>query len=242
MSNTYQDLTFTTFPDEIQNFITSLDILASDAEALNNYQQAMRDGNYQLAQTYLLQIPNWNNKIIDANKINTLIDTCVALERFYKNDIMPYINQKEIDFKNEIDKFIYKGDYNNSISYSKNNFVSSNINEFPQLFLCIKDADGISLENTTYWRPITFRGPQGVSGETLSFRGEWSSLDTYYIEDVVFFDNKIWNCIQQNTNQEPILNSSYWNLLYTGEQFPYPFSETAPTTVQNGDLWFQIVN
>lgn len=240
MSNTYQDLTFTTFPDQIQTFVQMLDILASDANALNGYQQAMRDGNYQLAQTYLSQIPNWNNKIIDANKINTLIDTCVALERFYNNEIIPYVNQKESEYESEMEKFSYKGDYNGSISYVKNNFVSANINDYPQLFLCIRNSNGMPLNNTDYWRPITFRGQQGASGATLTFRGQWSSIETYFVQDVVVNDNKIFNCIQQNSNQTPSSNSQYWELLYDAQQFIYPFSSTAPSSPQLGDLWFQI--
>ena len=86
MSDTYTDLSLTSFPDEIQTFTTLLNMTIDDANAINGYQQAMRDGDYSLAQQYFNQITNGSRKILDAEKINTLMETCMAIERFYLSD------------------------------------------------------------------------------------------------------------------------------------------------------------
>ena len=91
MSTTYQSLQFTTFPDDIQSFVTMLNMSVEDGAAVTGYQQAMQAGNNTLARQYYGQITNANQKFIDATKMNTLMDTCVALQKFYKTDIEPYI-------------------------------------------------------------------------------------------------------------------------------------------------------
>lgn len=242
MSETYSDLTFTSFPDEIQTFVTMLNMTIADATSINGYQQAMRDGNYSLAQQYFSQIPNGTQKMLDANKINSLMETCIAIQRFYESDIEPYLNNKQNEWEGIINTFKYLGDYSNSISYKKNNFVTSNINNYQQLFLCILDAPiGTNVNNTIYWRPLTLRGAQGESGATLSFRYTWDSSQNYYPQDVVAYNNMVWCAKLQNVNQTPSTTSQYWDLLYTASQEIYPFSTTTPSFTESGSLWFEII-
>lgn len=242
MSNTYSDLTFTSFPDEIQTFVTMLNMVVSDGDAVTGYQEAMRNGDYALAQQYFNQITNGSQKILDAEKINTLMQTCVAIQRFYSTDIEPYLNTKQTEWEGIINRFSYLGDYSLTVNYKKNNFVTSNVNGYPQLFLCINDAPaGTTVTNTNYWQPLTFRGEQGASGATLTFRYTWDSTQTYYIQDVVVYNNIIWVAKAQSTNKTPNISSSYWDLLYTASQDTYPFSSTTPTVTTVGDLWFEII-
>ena len=95
MSVTYTDLTYTTFPDQEQNFVEMIDVGTGDATALTSYQNAMMQGNFHAAQAALASMTASDNKIINAIKLNTLFDTCVALERFYKSDVEPYIDQNK---------------------------------------------------------------------------------------------------------------------------------------------------
>ena len=95
MSATYQDLEFTTFPDAIQNFTTMQDVTASDGALIKQYQEAMENGDLETAQKIYQQIPDANAKIINSIKINTIQDTAMALERFFKNDLTNYVSQKQ---------------------------------------------------------------------------------------------------------------------------------------------------
>jgi hypothetical protein len=242
MSETYTDLSFTSFPDEIQTFVTMLNMTIEDASAINGYQTAMRNGDYTLARQYFNQINNGSQKIVDAEKINTLMETCIAIQRFYKSDIEPYLEEKQEDFQAIINTFSYVGQYNSNRSYKKNNFVLSNVNNYSQLFLCIADSPiGTNITNTNYWRPLTIRGEQGASGDSLSFRYTWDSTQTYYSQDVVVYNNIIWVAKSQNTNQPPSESSSYWDFLYTASQDIYPFSSSSPSVTEVGSLWFEIL-
>lgn len=242
MSTTYTDLQYTSFPDNVQTFVTMLDMAVNDATAINGYQQAMRNGDYATAQSYLSQVVNGNQKIIDASKLNTLMDTCVALQRFYATDIQPYIQNKETIWENKVEQFSYMGDYSSSATYIKNNFVTATVNGVKQVFICIADAPtGTVVTNTTYWRQLTIRGLQGASGAGLTFRFTWSSAQVYYVDDIVTYGDSIWSCLIQNSNQTPYEGSSFWQLIHSPTQDIYPFTSIEPAGTQVGGLWFQII-
>lgn len=242
MSTTYTDLPNTSFPDSVQSFVTMLDMAINDAPAINGYQEAMREGNYALAQSYLSQITNGNQKIINSTKLNQLLDTCVALQRFYSTDIEPYVNNKQTEWENNVNRFSYLGNYSASEAYVKNNFITATVNGVQQVFICIADAPiGSSVTNTAYWRLLTIRGQQGPSGQGLTFRFAWSSSETYYQDDIVTYGDSIWSCLLQNSNQTPYEGSSYWSLIHSPTQDIYPFSSIEPSGTQAGSLWFQII-
>ena len=240
MSTTYQSLQFTTFPDDIQSFVTMLNMSVEDGAAVTGYQQAMQAGNNTLARQYYSQITNANQKFIDATKMNTLMDTCVALQKFYKTDIEPYIQSQQTIWGNRINQFNYVGDYSASTLYAVNNFVTYTASGVRDVYICVKVPPiGTAPTNTTYWRKLSIRGLQGPSGENLSFRYAWDSGEVYYPEDVVVYDNVVWGCLVQNSNQTPQSGSTYWRSIYSPQQVVYPFSAQEPTNMQEGYLWFK---
>ena len=241
MSTTYQSLQFTTFPDDIQSFVTMLNMSVEDGAAVTGYQQAMQAGNNTLARQYYSQITNANQKFIDATKMNTLMDTCVALQKFYKTDIEPYIQSQQSIWGNRINQFNYVGDYSASTLYAVNNFVTYTASGVRNVYICVKVPPiGTAPTNTTYWRELSIQGLQGPSGENLSFRYAWDSGEVYYPEDVVVYDNVVWGCLVQNSNQTPQSGSTYWRSIYSPQQVVYPFSAQEPTNMEAGFLWFKI--
>ena len=241
MSTTYQSLQFTTFPDDIQSFVTMLNMSVEDGAAVTGYQQAMQAGNNTLARQYYSQITNANQKFIDATKMNTLMDTCVALQKFYKTDIEPYIQSQQTIWGNRINQFNYVGDYSASTLYAVNNFVTYTASGVRNVYICVKVPPiGTAPTNTTYWRELSIQGLQGPSGENLSFRYAWDSGEVYYPEDVVVYDNVVWGCLVQNSNQTPQSGSTYWRSIYSPQQVVYPFSAQEPTNMEAGFLWFKI--
>ena len=241
MSTTYQSLQFTTFPDDIQSFVTMLNMSVEDGAAVTGYQQAMQAGNNTLARQYYSQITNANQKFIDATKMNTLMDTCVALQKFYKTDIEPYIQSQQTIWGNRINQFNYVGDYSASTLYAVNNFVTYTASGVRNIYICVKVPPiGTAPTNTTYWRKLSIQGIQGPSGENLSFRYAWDSGEVYYPQDVVVYDNVVWGCLVQNSNQTPQSGSTYWRSIYSPQQVVYPFSAQEPTNMEAGFLWFKI--
>lgn len=238
MSILYPDLSNTTFPNVIQNFTQVLNIVAEDAPLIKQYQTAIQNGDMSTANRVYNQISNAGQKIIDANKVNTIYDTILAIERFFKSDIYPYLTQKQEEWQNIIDLFSYKNLYNPSVTYYKNNFVLYNNN----IYIAIQNVPlGTAPSNTTYWRILTVKGAKGDAGVGLSFNGLWNSTTTYTSQSVVTYENIVWGATQDNTNQPPYEGSPYWNKLGELSTSVYPVSSTQPVGQEEGELWFQIV-
>lgn len=243
MSELYSWLPSTSFPNQIQTFATFLDISASDARLIQKYQIAIQSNDYETAQNIFAQIPNGNQKIINAQKLNTIIDTCEALENFYKTDVQPYVEKKQVEWQNIIDLFDYKGTYNPTITYFKNNFVTYTYNGVNQVYIAITNPPlGTDPTNTTYWRVLSVRGEKGDSGEGLSFLGKWDSTVHYTAQNVVTYGNYVWACIEANNNQPPFEGSQYWVNIGSIRPREIPIQEGTPRQQETGDLWFRIVN
>ena len=77
------------FPQQVQTFNQMQDISASDGALITQYQTAMQAGNLTLAKQILAQIPNNQNKIITADYLNTINDTVVAVEQYFRSRYSP---------------------------------------------------------------------------------------------------------------------------------------------------------
>ena len=77
------------FPQQVQTFNQMQDISASDGALIAQYQAAMQAGNLTLAKQILAQIPNNQNKIITADYLNTINDTVVAIEQYFRGRYSP---------------------------------------------------------------------------------------------------------------------------------------------------------
>lgn len=74
----------TTYPGQTQTFPTMQNISVADANAVKQYQQAMQDGDLAAAQAALQNITSVQNKLITAELLNTMSDTCVAIQEEYE--------------------------------------------------------------------------------------------------------------------------------------------------------------
>lgn len=245
MSNSlYPDLAYTTFPETVQTFVTMRDVVAADGANIKGFQDAMEAGNTALAQQYYSNISNADSKFINAEKLNTLFQTCVALQRFYKTDIQPYVTAKQAEWQDVIDEFDYMGAFNTNDQYYPNNWVSYTQSDgSTYLYICINQPPiGTAPTNTTYWRVLTMRGQTGASGKGLSFQGEWTSTQQYTVDDVVSYGGSVWGCTKSNANQIPAEGSAYWRILYNIRPAIYPVQASQPASQEAGDLWFEVVS
>lgn len=248
MSTTYTDLTFTTFPDQEQNFVEMQDIVATDATVLTTYQQAMMNGDFQAAQAALATMANANNKLIDSVKLNTLFDTTVALERFYKTDVEPYIEQKQEEWEATVaiftNDFAYIGDWNNTTGYKRNNMVSFYNSSTGDTELYIATEDNTNEEpyaSGAPWRRLSFKGIQGQSGEGVTFQTAWNSSTQYTEGDIVVHNDQLWQATQNNQNQEPSSTSAYWTGFGEFSTTNIYVAQIQPAELSPGDFWFQIL-
>lgn len=79
----------TSFPNSIQTFPTMKDMTASDATLVQRYQQLMQEGRVNSARDVLAQIPDYANKLVTADLLNTMKDTIVALQIYYDSKFSP---------------------------------------------------------------------------------------------------------------------------------------------------------
>lgn len=245
MSVTYPDLNNTVFPDGgIDTFLTYLNITASDGRLVQQYMDAMNQGNQSLAEQVLAQIPAANQKIIKATDLNKMTQAIQAVERFYKTDIEPFVKNKQVEWLDVINRFNYVGKWLSGTSYQKNNMVTYVVNNVELLFLAISDAIPVSTPptNTTYWRALTIQGQQGVSGKGLSYRQAWKQSETYTSEDAVTHEGAIWMALKTVTAIEPGTDSSAWKMIMRLDTTTYPIQNEQPTNQGEGGLWFNTQN
>lgn len=173
MSATYPQYPHSKFPDELDSWETFLDVVASDAVLLSQYQQYVLAGDMENAQYIYQQIPNANRKFIGALVMNQFADAIMSLEQFYGDSgFVEYVTQKQSEWQAIIDQFSYIGVYNATTQYYKNNIVLYNISG--QNYLYINTYNGTTPlgtvpTNPSYWRIITIQGQQGEAGSSTTF-------------------------------------------------------------------------
>nr|DAG94935.1 MAG TPA: Preneck appendage protein barrel, VIRAL PROTEIN.8A [Herelleviridae sp.] len=89
----YADLEYTNFPASCDNWTNSEDISSSLIGAANQYRAAMENGNYTNAQAVLNSNPRLRNALINADTINRLKHSIMAVERMFTSTIESYIKR-----------------------------------------------------------------------------------------------------------------------------------------------------
>lgn len=240
MSTTYPDLSLTVFPDGgLDTFTTWLNITSTDGPLIAQYQAAMEAGNTVLANQILAQIPSATQKIIKATDLNQLTQAMLAVERFYKTDLEPYIQNQQESWLNTINQFSYKGAWSSGTAYLQNNIVLYTTSGLQLLFLATATPPlGTPPTNTSYWRVLTIQGQQGSSGPGLTYMQEWNASTTYNTNDAVTYSGGLWMALQPSTNVQPGTNEEFWKLVIPIITTTYPIQSTQPLTQVQGDLWF----
>ena len=239
MSVLYPDLSLTAFPGDIDSFTTWLDIIASDGALVLQYQQAMQTGNTVLANQILAQIPSASQKIIKATDLNKMTQAILAVERFYKTDVEPYIQEQQANWLEIIQRFSYKGEWASGTTYEVNNFVSYTVSGATLIYLATSNPPvGTPPTNTNYWRLLSIQGQQGPSGEGVSYREEWAPTTQYYKDDTVTYGGALWIATQNSQGQTPQSGSQYWELVMSLGLTTYPIQDSEPTGQEVGGLWF----
>lgn len=77
------------FPEEIITFPTMQDITASDGELIKQFQDAIQNEDMESAMAILVQIPNYDKKILTANYFNLITQTLYQLQGYYLNYYSP---------------------------------------------------------------------------------------------------------------------------------------------------------
>ena len=209
MSLTYSDLTFSQFPDELDDSYEYMSDLTLDLlELSTQYNSLISSKKFNEASKLLIDNPSLNKIYFNAEKYNKLIDSIRATQRLYKNDVQMYILEL---VKN-------KGVFSSTTKYAKYNVVTYYDS---QVYMCISSDCplGTPPTNTDYWYPLSIKGEKGV-GIGLSYDGVWKSNFTYNKDSCVTYNNVLYaSVIDNNIGKTPSQNSSYWSLVFDMSEF-----------------------
>lgn len=218
MSITYPDLIYTNFPDEFSDTFDYLSDINSDQLSLmNQYKLYLTYNDLASAKKLLADNPSLNSTIINAEKINKLIDAIKSIQRFYKDDVQSYL----------IDLVKYKGAYSNIVSYNKYDVVTQTVDGKTLAYMCIiPTSAGIQPTNTSYWIAITQQGERGAAGLGLNYGGNYVGTTEYPQHSMVAYNNALWASLEDTTGVEPSDESSVWEKIMSFNVGDLAFTDT----------------
>lgn len=222
MSVTYPDLIYTNFPDEHSDLFDYVSDISSEQLALmNQYKLYLTYNDLASAKRLLADNPSLKSTMINAEKINKLIDAIKATQRLYKDDIQAYL----------VNLVKYKGAYSNVASYAKYNVVTQTVDGKTLAYMCIMDAPaGIQPTNTSYWVAITQQGERGAAGLGLNYGGNYVSTTEYVQHSMVAYNNALWASLEAVTGIEPSETSNVWEKIMSFNVGDLAFTDTTVGT------------
>ena len=217
MSMTYPDLIYTSYP-EISDIFDYLSDLSADQIALaNQYKLYLTYNDLASAKKLLADNPSLNLTMINAEKINKLIDAVKATQRLYKDDIQSYL----------VNLVKYKGVYSSTAIYNKYDVVTQTVDGKTMAYMCIIDTTaGIQPTNTSYWVAITQQGERGAAGFGLNYAGNYVKTAEYQQHSMVAYNNALWASLDTVTGVEPLDDSDVWEKIMSFNVSDLAFTDT----------------
>lgn len=145
--------------------------------------------------------------IISEERMNLFGDILINMQKFFIENVEPYIESKKLDFQAEVDKLTYRGEWQPGVQYYQKNVVTSGGEGY------IAKVDNINQPppSTTYWGKIANKGEKGDPSLNINFKGEYDAAMSYVMGDAVTFGG-LWYYAKQNTKGNPPTNVTYWEL------------------------------
>lgn len=158
----------------------------------------------------------FENKIVTSARWNKFQNALVGMQTFIKDEVEGYVDIKQTEFQEYIDRFSKKGLYNPEKLYQVNNYVDFDDGTGLRTFLCIKETVGNNPLNTTYWQELTIKGVQGergLDGLNVKFKGSYDSTVAYQKDEGVQFGGLLFvSMVNENLNNEPdmAMGTEFW--------------------------------
>ena len=218
----YLDGRRSTFPDKLDNILELFDLPPSQKPNLKRFQELKSKESLSPAeqqelnqltiilQPYMPDVETWN----------LFGDILINMQKFFKEDVEPYIENKKLEFQAEVDKLTYRGEWQPNIWYYAKNIVTLGGEGY------ISKTDNINQPppNTTHWGKIAQKGEKGDPSLNINFKGEYDPAMAYTLGDAVVFGG-LWYYAKQNTKGNPPTNPDYWELhpnqVWVGDEEPF---------------------
>ncbi len=145
--------------------------------------------------------------IISEERMNLFGDILINMQKFFTENVEPYIEDKKLEFQAEVDKLVARGEWQPNTQYFKKNIVTSG----GVGFIAKLDSINQSPPNATYWSKIADKGEKGDPSLNINFKGEYDIAMSYVMGDAVTFGG-LWYYAKQNTIGNPPTDATYWEL------------------------------
>ena len=156
----------------------------------------------------------------DPEYLNFVGDALINGQKFFKDGVEPYIENKKLEFQAEIDKFVDKGEWKPDTWYYAKNIVVLGGNGY----LCKKDNINQPPPNTGYWSKIGGKGEKGDPSLNISFKGEYDPAMAYVLGDAVTFGD-LWYYAKKNTKGNLPTMEEFWEIapgqIVVGDTIPF---------------------
>lgn len=214
------------------------DIHTQDVSLKRQYYDLLLSGDVEGAHAIYSSHPKLNGKCLNAESLNQLLNSVLALENNYNNGVtIPLANTRE-SYQVNINELLYMDEFDETKQYYVNNFTIYN----NEVYYCISKPpigqSPTSKEDDEYWVYLGLKGNPGAHGLGLAYLGAWDSTMSYERFDMVVYQNIIYVAKQQNTNQAPT-NDTYWFKAIEITNVAMYMSETEPAGLVDGDIWLK---
>lgn len=226
-----------TFPTQIDSFPELYDLPPNLVTQARRFQELkMKPTLTSTEQNELNGLATQLNQfIISPETFNKFADAVVNVETFFTQEVMDFIEAKQVLWDTYVKSFKYIGVYSTSTAYKFQNMVKSSIGD---LYLAIKDVPaGKPLTDTGFWQKISTKGDKGDVGLNAYYKGDYNPATAYAIGDAVSFNGFIYYCKVATTAGTAPTDGTNWFLWDRNI-----VSQTAPATRQAGLVWVKITD
>lgn len=197
------------FPNKVDEFLEVYELPTSQKNNLARFQQLKLqdllsdDEQNELNDlTIILQ-----HYIISPITWNKFCDALIATQQFFLDSVEPYIENKKSEFQAEIDKLVYRGEWQPDTQYYKKNIITSG----GESFIAKEDNINKAPPASAYWGKIASKGSKGDPSLNINYKGEYKNNQAYVEGDAVTFGS-LWYYAKQNTLENSPTNDEYWEL------------------------------
>lgn len=214
------------------------DIHLSDNALRNQYADYCAGGQYQQALTILSSNPQLATKVFNAETLNVISEALYQEESNAYNGINAYLNQKSELLNTLIGQVLNRQQWSSAIEYSLFNFVI--YNESVYMYVNATPSSGNLPTNTVYWLNVGLKGTDGANGADLVLRYQWSASESYLAKDLVWYNDKGWVALRNNTNKAPGSFPQDWEEFISSQKASIQVYNQDLTQGYNGQIYIKI--
>lgn len=223
-----------TFPEQIDSFVELYDLPPNLVTQAKRYQELKMKPTLTSAEQSELNglTTQLSRYIITPETFNKFADAVVNVETFFTQEVMGFIEAKQVEWANYVNSFKLIGVYSAGTAYKFQNMVTYN----GDLYLCKQNAPaGTVPTNTGYWQKISTKGDKGDVGLNAYYKGNYNASTAYVVGDAVSYNGLIYYCKLATTAGTAPTNGTNWFLWDR-----HIVSSTQPATRQAGLVWVKL--